>query len=1141
MNIFINEYEEPQKDSMFIKYFILCFDYILVIIPQEKINLLHLFFSKNTNASIYCFSDDIEQDLHNLFKQNNLNFSKIFTKSQHKYFVEDIKSFASKFEITIDISKTHEEVENLWNIITECISSFLLEKSYQNSEFDRIQNHKEIFNTNNHYNVHFNQDNFIKLHELGSGSSSFVKLIYHIEDGNLYALKEFYENCDKYFERERKNYDSLHYPLFPRFFGTFKDKKYSCLIIEYIEGTSLKDIHKMNITNDEKMKIIFEIMIIIEYLHYNNFIYRDIHERNFIINNKKSIFMIDFDRMITQDYLNDKSNDEITKNLMVCDFDDIVSFKSDIYLIGRIILFIFPNVPKEYNKLIEISNQCMNEDPKKRPNIADLVDLFFKEYYSKIIQIEQSFIIPSYTNVHTSLFFRYWFFIAEFKDPNSQIKLIGFKNALFEGSSGISLTEFEHDLDFLNQAAEENNVYVQIKLANYYLNGQIVPFDVDKAIYYYTLAADLKNSLAQFLLGNLYLNGQYMEPKINEGIHYMTLAADQGMPGAQVRLGHIYAESKMVQTDMKKAIYYLSLAARNNDPEGQFWLGIIYLHGRNCNINIKKGISYLKLAAKQKHILACNKLGFEYEEGKNVKQNITKSIYYYSISADQNDNDALTNLGLIFLDIKNDRQSINKGIKCLMKASNNGSVKAQRDLALYYLDKNNIDYDVNKSIYYFNLAADNNDIESLYNLGYIYQKNIFVQHDIQKSIYYYSKAAKMNDPSSQYQLGLIYESSYYVARDIQRAIYYFTQASNNNHTDSQNVLGIIYFEGKCVQKDIDKALYYFSLAADKKNRCAIYNLSLVYYKLKDFEKYLYFLKFAADLFVPDALYNLGQYYSKKEEKLDNNSKAFQLLKKAANLGQPNAQYILGSIFLKEQKISLALYYLEQSKLSNAKFILGVVYHEGKYVERDIRKSIFFYKEASSLNNQFAKNNLGVIYENGYGEKIPQQLGNAVELFKEATKKNNYLSFYNLAHLYIYKNPNEDNIMKAINLLLSMLKISSWIKPTFLLYIALALKCDYKYDNIDKKIADICEKIPKSNESISILTGFKTVFRIVGPQYFKNYYQIYKTIDLIYYIDYEELNYSGFYLKYDVVKNEKEINPYIADINYNFYDGFAISI
>lgn len=329
-------------------------------------------------------------------------------------------------------------------------------------------------------------------------------------------------------------------------------------------------------------------------------------------------------------------------------------------------------------------------------------------------------------------------------------------------------------------------------------------------------------------------------------------------------------------------------------------------------------------------------------------------------------------------------------------------------------------------------------------------------------------------------------------------------------------------------------LFFFS-------RKIIYNLSLVYYELKDFEKYLYYLKFAADLFVPDALYNLGLYYSKREERLDNNSKAFQLLKKAANLGQPNAQYILGSIFLKEQKISLALYYLEQSKLSNAKFFLGVVYHEGKYVERDIRKSIVFYKEASSLNNQFAKNNLGVIYENGYGEKIPQQLGNAVELFKEAIKKNNYLSFYNLAHLYLYKNPNDDNIMKAINLLLSMLKISSWIKPTFLLYIALALKCDYKYENIDKEIADICEKILKSNESISILTGFKTVFQIVGPQYFKNNYQIYKTIDLIYYIDYEELNNSEFYLKYDVLKNEKEIKPYIADINYNFYDGFAISI
>ena len=44
----------------------------------------------------------------------------------------------------------------------------------------------------------------------------------------------------------------------------------------------------------------------------------------------------------------------------------------------------------------------------------------------------------------------------------------------------------------------------------------------------------------------------------------------------------------------------------------------------------------------------------------------------------------------------------------------------------------------------------------------------------------------------------------------------------------------------------------------------------------------------------------------------------------------------------------------------AHFSLGFLYHEGKYLERDIEKSLHFYKEASSFNNKYAKNNIGIL-------------------------------------------------------------------------------------------------------------------------------------------------------------------------------------
>ena len=57
----------------------------------------------------------------------------------------------------------------------------------------------------------------------------------------------------------------------------------------------------------------------------------------------------------------------------------------------------------------------------------------------------------------------------------------------------------------------------------------------------------------------------------------------------------------------------------------------------------------------------------------------------------------------------------------------------------------------------------------------------------------------------------------------------------------------------------------------------------------------------------------------------------------------------------------------------AQLLLGDIYFEGKYVKRDIQKVNF--------NNQFAKNNLGVIYKNGVD--INKNVFLAKEYFKEA--------------------------------------------------------------------------------------------------------------------------------------------------------------
>ena len=137
-----------------------------------------------------------------------------------------------------------------------------------------------------------------------------IKLIYSIEREEIFLLKIFHdEKANLLFERESHNYLNIHYPYFPKYFGKSKFYSYNCILIEYIKGDTLDNISQMNLDKETKIKIVFQIIISIYYLHYNNYIYRDLKPNNIIINENKSITIIDFDRMII-----DSQNYEYTKD-----------------------------------------------------------------------------------------------------------------------------------------------------------------------------------------------------------------------------------------------------------------------------------------------------------------------------------------------------------------------------------------------------------------------------------------------------------------------------------------------------------------------------------------------------------------------------------------------------------------------------------------------------------------------------------------------------------------------------------------------------------------------------------------------------------------------------------------------------------
>lgn len=135
----------------------------------------------------------------------------------------------------------------------------------------------------------------------------------------------------------------------------------------------------------------------------------------------------------------------------------------------------------------------------------------------------------------------------------------------------------------------------------------------------------------------------------------------------------------------------------------------------------------------------------------------------------------------------------------------------------------------------------------------------------------------------------------------------------------------------------------------------------------------------------------------------------------------------------------------------ASFSLGYFYHTWKFVKQDIDKSISYYKKASSFNNQYAKSNLGILYKNGFGNKIPKRIGSAIEYFKEAIQKSNdKVSMHNLAHLSFFEDPIKECFNESVILLIKSLELN-FHRSEYLLIIVLLHKHGNDYDKIKKEL------------------------------------------------------------------------------------------
>lgn len=462
------------------KYLIICFEKFLIFCLSSKIPFFLLIIHRKTKMNIISLSNSSTELLNHCINQNKITFKINITNMECIPFLkEEIRSFIHH----IIINFNNKSKNMLLQSILEILTAYLLKRAYLESKMvDRIKNYCENHDENEFFIL--KEDDYIDLRYLSSGASSFVKLIYHIENKKLYAMKVFYK--DEAFEREKLNYSKLkRYPFLCKLYGTAKDDSSNCLILEYINGFSLVEADEY-LTLDEKIKIVFEMMISFNFLH-KRFVIRDIHPNNFLLDSNKTLIVIDFDRMNVN---TDQIYDSIDNSYLAP--DDKFTVESDIYSLAKIIQFLFKNELKteKLTKLNRMCEQCTQENPKKRPPLSQLIYELYINYFSSISnQVDETNTFKFINDITNEKYNDYLIFLSESTNQYSLNELAKIYN-----TDDI----FNHDIykvyKYFSSSAEQSNQDAKMNLKIILNNIKINTANIFGDIYYGSNNFQLKSN-----------------------------------------------------------------------------------------------------------------------------------------------------------------------------------------------------------------------------------------------------------------------------------------------------------------------------------------------------------------------------------------------------------------------------------------------------------------------------------------------------------------------------------------------------------------------------------------------------------------------------------------------------------------------
>lgn len=191
----------------------------------------------------------------------------------------------------------------------------------------------------------------------------------------------------------------------------------------------------------------------------------------------------------------------------------------------------------------------------------------------------------------------------------------------------------EFAVKLFTEAANSGITVAKYKLGKIFLNGDGVEKDIPKAIEWLKQAAVEENEFAEYVLGRLFLKGEEVEKDIFAAEEYLLKSASRRNKYAAYLLGKEYLSGENFGKDAMKAVEYLELAAEKDFEPAEYILGKEYLRGENFPKDVQKAIDYLKRAAEKGFDFAEYELGKIYLFGNDIPKDTETALEYLKSAA----------------------------------------------------------------------------------------------------------------------------------------------------------------------------------------------------------------------------------------------------------------------------------------------------------------------------------------------------------------------------------------------------------------------------------------------------------------------------------------------------------------------------